>query len=123
MNEFLRHLLGLFSVLECSTSFSLPSLPPSPFPSLPSLPFSSKEVKVGKPDLLPSCFNEIRPMFKLFTRGVSEGLSDLSHIVVLIHGFDSRPAVWADELAKVVLAMDQREALGALTIDWQHGSR
>ena len=42
-------------------------------------------------------------MFQLLTRGVSEGLGDLSHIAVLIHGFDSRPAVWADELAKVRL--------------------
>ena len=40
-------------------------------------------------------------MFQLLTRGVSEGLNDLSHIAVLIHGFDSRPAVWADELARV----------------------
>ena len=76
-------------------------------------------------------------MFQLLTRGVSEGLGDLSHIAVLIHGFDSRPAVWADELAKVsyclmsdltsfakaILARDQREALGVLVVNWEEGSR
>lgn len=87
-------------------------------------------------------------MFQLLTRGVSEGLGDLSHIAVLIHGFDSRPAVWADELAKVrlqrqhsfeklmrlfrsdltssaqaILARDQRKALGVLIINWEEGSR
>ena len=56
-------------------------------------------------------------MFQLLTRGVSEGLGDLSHIAVLIHGFDSRPAVWADELAKVRLQRLPLEATFISKID------
>jgi len=151
MNEFVRNLLSVFSLLECSSSLSTPFGPLtkgmagsfSPLTKGMAGSFSPltkgmanhlaagtshlaghvQEVKVAATELLPSCWNDIRPVFQLLTRGVSEGLGDLSHIAVLIHGFDSSPAVWADELAKVILARDQRKALGVLVVNWEEGSR
>jgi len=133
MNEFVRNLLSVFSLLECSSSLSTPfgpltkgmagSFSPLTKGMADHLAGHVQEVKVAATELLPSCWNDIRPVFQLLTRGVSEGLGDLSHIAVLIHGFDSRPAVWADELAKVILAQDQRKALGVLVVNWEEGSR
>ena len=82
----------------------------------------SRMLEIKNSTELPRCFSEIKPVFELLTRGVSEGLPDLSHIAVLIHGFDSRPAIWADELARAILAGDRRK-LGVIVIDWQGGSR
>jgi len=133
MNEFVRNLLSVFSLLECSASLSAPFGPLTKGMAGSFSPLTKgvanhlaghvQEVKVAATELLPSCWNDIRPVFQLLTRGVSEGLGDLSHIAVLIHGFDSRPAVWADELAKAILAHDQRKALGVLVVNWEEGSR
>lgn len=115
MNEFLRKLLSVFSILECTNSFSLTRQN--------SDNVHSEEVKFENPHSLPQCWGDIKPVFNLLTRRVTEGL-DLSHIVVLIHGFDSRPSIWADELARVILNRDvERKELGVLVINWEWGSR
>merc|ERR1711971_1383307 len=72
---------------------------------------------------VPACWTEERPKFRLLTRDSEQG-EDLSHLVILIHGFYSRPSVWADGLAELILAKDDsRKQLGVLVIDWEEGSR
>ena len=70
-----------------------------------------------------ACWSDERPKFHLLTRHLEEG-EDLSHLVILIHGFYSRPAVWADGLARLILAKDDtKKQLGVLVIDWEESSR
>jgi len=72
---------------------------------------------------VPACWTEERPKFRLLTRHLEQG-EDLSHLVILIHGFYSRPSVWADGLAQLILAKDDtRKHLGVLVIDWEESSR
>merc|ERR1712130_969985 len=72
---------------------------------------------------VPACWTEERPKFRLLTRLKEQG-ADLSHLVILIHGFYSRPSVWADGLAQLILAKDDtKKQLGVLVIDWEESSR
>merc|ERR1712130_514084 len=72
---------------------------------------------------VPACWTEERPKFRLLTRLKEQG-ADLSHLVILIHGFYSRPSVWADGLAQLILAKDNtKKQLGVLVIDWEESSR
>jgi len=72
---------------------------------------------------VPACWREERPKFRLLTRHIEQG-EDLSHLVILIHGFYSRPGVWADGLAQLILAEDDtKKQLGVLVIDWEESSR
>merc|ERR1712130_1014546 len=72
---------------------------------------------------VPACWTEERPKFRLLTRLKEQG-EDLSHLVILIHGFYSRPSVWADGLAQLILAKDNtKKQLGVLVIDWEESSR
>ena len=72
---------------------------------------------------VPACWTEERPKFRLLTRLREQG-EDLSHLVILIHGFYSRPSVWADGLAQLILAKDDtKKQLGVLVIDWEESSR
>jgi hypothetical protein len=113
MNEFVRNLLSIFSILECSSSLSLAEEAPH-----------REEVELP-PGHRPACWGDIRPVFRLLTRGLAtSGIGDLSHIVILVHGFDSRPAVWADGLARAVLTEDGRQGLmGVLVVDWEEAAR
>ena len=82
------------------------------------------KVDFRKPDSLhQKCWSDVRPVYNLFTRKSEEG-RDLSHLVILIHGFNSRPDVWSDGLAELILTHDQqRKGLGVLVVDWQEGSK
>ena len=71
---------------------------------------------------LPKCWSEHKPKFNLYTRGSEEG-HDLSHLVLLVHGFYSRPSVWSNELAEVILAEEGRREVGVVTVDWEESSR
>ena len=74
-------------------------------------------------DGVPECINDIEPKFRLLTRN-SGDIRRLSHLVILIHGFNSWPEVWADDLAKLILEGDtERKALGVLVVDWEKGAR
>merc|ERR1712130_953561 len=72
---------------------------------------------------VPACWTEERPKFRLLTRLKEQG-EDVAHLVILIHGFYSRPSVWADGLAQLILAKDNtKKQLGVLVIDWEESSR
>ena len=127
-------------LLEMATPF------PSIFPLLlclhfsNSLPFLQRKADTGSTnakldhiqqnivtleqnDGVPECINDIEPKFRLLTRN-SGDIRRLSHLVILIHGFNSWPEVWADDLAKLILEGDtERKALGVLVVDWEKGAR
>ena len=123
MPDFMRSLLSIISMVELGRSAGA---------GLVSDTVHRVRVELGKQEV-PNCMTDILPVFQLFKRGVAEGLADvrevaeglgdLSHIVILIHGFDSRPAIWAEELARAVLAGDRRAGLGVIVVDWQEASR
>jgi len=71
---------------------------------------------------VPACWTDERPKFRLLTRHSEQG-EDLSHLVILIHGFYSRPAVWSDSLAQLILSKDAKKRLGVLVIDWEESCR
>ena len=56
-------------------------------------------------DGVPKCKEDVEPKFQLLRRK-SEEAKELSHIVVLIHGFNSWPSVWSEDLAGVILEHD-----------------
>ena len=70
MNEFVRSLLSVFSLLECSASLSAPfgpltkgmtgSFSPLTKGMADHLAVHVQEVKVAATELLPSCWNDIR---------------------------------------------------------------
>ena len=65
----------------------------------------------------PEVTKDIEPIFHLYRRG-----SILDHLVVLIHGFGSRKAVWAASMKEAIFKNDQRENLAVLTVDWKKGA-
>ena len=71
---------------------------------------------------VPACWTDERPKFRLLTRHLEQG-EDLSHLVILIHGFYSRPSVWADGLAQLIISKDTKKQLGVLVIDWEESCR
>ena len=71
---------------------------------------------------VPACWTDERPKFRLLTRHL-EREEDLSHLVILIHGFYSRPSVWADGLAQLIISKDTKKQLGVLVIDWEESCR
>ena len=80
----------------------------------------SETLELGE---MPSCWTEERPKFRLLTRRLDQK-EDLSHLVILIHGFYSRPSVWADGLAQLILTRDDsKKQLGVLVVDWEESSR
>ena len=117
MSQLFSHLLSFLFILPCSYSLSSwkqPKIKPE---------IQQRNLDLKDNDGLPECWPDILPVFNLFTRG-SEKPSSLSHIVVMIHGFNSYPSVWAEELAEAVLTEDTTRArMGALTVDWREGSR
>ena len=51
-------------------------------------------------------------------------MKKLAHLVILIHGFNSWPSVWAEDLAKSILEGDrERKDIGVLVVDWEKGAR
>jgi len=66
---------------------------------------------------LPEVTKDIEPNFHLYRRG-----SILDHLVVLIHGFGSKKAVWAASMKEAIFENDQRENLAVLTVDWKKGA-
>ena len=74
-------------------------------------------------DRVPECIHNIEPKFRLLTRN-SEAIEKLAHLVILIHGFNSWPSVWANDLAKSILEGDtERKDFGVLVVDWEKGAR
>ena len=74
-------------------------------------------------DGVPKCIEEVEPKFQLLRRK-SEESEKLSHIVVLIHGFNSWPSVWSEDLARTILERDfEKKDIGALVVDWEKGAR
>ena len=72
---------------------------------------------------MPECIHDIEPKFRLLTRN-SEAMKKLAHLVILIHGFNSWPSVWAEDLAKSILEGDrERKDIGVLVVDWEKGAR
>jgi len=71
---------------------------------------------------IPTCWTEEIPKFRLLSRRFEQG-EDFSHLVILIHGFYSRPAVWADGLAQLIIAKDDIEGIGVIVVDWEESSR
>ena len=118
-------LLSLLSILHGVTGFSITKFGiQEPESNLnPVLDLYQHNVTYKKVESLPVCLHDVQPHFKLVTRGSEEGLP-LSHLVILIHGFNSWPSIWADNMAESILTRDlEREGLGVLVIDWQEGSR
>jgi len=66
---------------------------------------------------LPEVTKDIEPNFHLYRRG-----SILDHLVVLIHGFGSKKAVWAASMKEAIFENDPRENLAVLTVDWKKGA-
>merc|ERR1712226_80330 len=66
----------------------------------------------------PEVTKDIEPIFHLYRRG-----SILDHLVVLIHGFGSKKAVWAASMKEAIFENDPRENLAVLTVDWKKGAR
>ena len=98
-----------------------------------SLPFLRRKADTGTKNAnivtleqnykVPECIHGIEPKFRLLTRN-SEEIRKLSHLVILIHGFNSWPSVWADDLAELIIEGDtERKALGVLVVDWEAGAR
>ena len=74
-------------------------------------------------DGVPKCIEDVEPKFQLLRRK-SEETKKLSHIVVLIHGFNSWPSVWSEDLAREILERDfEKKYIGALVVDWEKGAR
>ena len=72
---------------------------------------------------VPPCWTEEKPKFRLLTRP-SEEEDHLTHLVVLIHGFNSWPSVWSEDLAREILERDfEKKYIGALVVDWEKGAR
>ena len=89
---------------------------------------------------VPECIHDIEPKFRLLTRNSepirnseksinqstrnSEPIRKLSHLVILIHGFNSRPSVWADDMAQSILEGDrEKKSIGVMVVDWEKGAR
>ena len=66
---------------------------------------------------VPKVTKEIEPNFHLYRRG-----SILDHLVVLIHGFGSKKAVWAASMKEAIFENDSRENLAVLSVDWKKGA-
>ena len=80
-------------------------------------------VSLEQNDGVPKCIEDVEPKFQLLRRK-SEEAKELSHIVVLIHGFNSWPSVWSEDLARVILERDfEKKDIGALVVDWEKGAR
>merc|ERR1719436_1440812 len=105
MIELLRALLSVFSIFHCTNSLSLTK---STEPV--EIHIYKRKIELEKTDT--GCWEDVKPKYSLWTRKEEEGVR-LSHLVVLIHGFHSWPAVWAEELAEVILRGDRdRKNLG-----------
>ena len=121
MDDLSLHILIFSVILACAQSYNLLRNP------------SKEEVKCedyeGKPTKelvwtkfenhanLPEGNKDIKPEFHLCQRG-----PDLRHIVVLIHGFNSKKSAWAAAMADTIFEGDHRQGLGILTVDWKHGA-
>merc|ERR1719430_1827092 len=82
-----------------------------------------QKVELEKTDTLPECWSDIKPGYHLWRRKADINV-ELSDVVILIHGFNSWPSVWADELAALILARDlKRKSLGVIIVDWQEGAK
>jgi len=66
---------------------------------------------------LPENNKAIKETFDLCRRG-----SEISHLVVLMHGFISNKSAWADSMRKKILERDSRKNLAILIVDWEQGA-
>ena len=95
--------------------------------------FNANVVTLEQNDRVPECIHNIDPKFRLVTRNSearnsetrnSEPIRKLSHLVILIHGFNSRPSVWADDMAQSILEGDrEKKSIGVMVVDWEKGAR
>ena len=113
-------LLLLLTLLHYSAAFTLHNKVRDMDESKEDIMVVTKALEVKQ---VPPCWTEEKPKFHLLTRP-SEDLEHLAHLVILIHGFYSRPAVWADHLARLVLEKDERKKqVGVIVVDWEESSR
>ena len=89
-------------VCEDSESDDLIDIPWSKFANQPNLPNAGRD---------------IRPTFHLCKRGL-----DISHLVVLMHGFNSKSSAWAAPMSEEIFRNDRRPNLAVLTVDWRKGA-
>ena len=80
-------------------------------------------VTLEQNDRVPECIQDIEPKFRFLRRNFEES-RNITHLVVLIHGFNSWPSVWADDLAESILKGDaEKKDIGVLVVDWEKGAR